>query len=433
MTYEEASEYMLNLNKRGIKPGLEGIRALCDAIGAPDSKLKFIQVAGTNGKGSTSLFIAKILQASGLRVGVYASPYVFNPLEIIRINGKNISKADYSRLTEQVKNANTMGCTRFEVETALAFLYFHEKNCDIVVLEAGMGGLLDATNTVSTTITSVITSIGIDHCQFLGDTIDKIAFNKAGIIKENSICVSTLQCEEADNVLRKEALSKKSQYIVSDYNKVKNVKFKLNETTFDYLDFKKLKISLMGTYQIKNATLAIDTSLTLRSLGYNISDKAIRNGLLTAKEEGRFEMIKDKPVIILDGAHNEPAALVLKESLQTYFTKQRFIYIMGMFRDKATNDVVKLMAKDADAIITVTLPNRERSLSAVELANIVSEYNPMVTTADSIYEAVEMATLMSDKNAVIVGFGSLSHLEQIKNAVMSICKETKQRGNNTKI
>lgn len=434
MTFEEASEYMQNLNKRGIKPGLEGIRSLCDALDAPDRKLKFIQIAGTNGKGSTSLFISKILQSSGLKVGVYASPAVFNPLEIIRINGRVISKADYSRLTEKVSKANTMGCTRFETETALAFLYFMEKGCDIVVLETGMGGLLDATNTVSTTITSVITSIGMDHMQFLGDSIAKIAFNKAGIIKDHSVCVTTIQDKEAFDVLVECCESKASKLIVSDYNKARNIKFKLNETTFDYLEFEKLKIALMGTYQIKNATLAIDTVLLLRDKGFTIKESDIRKGLATAKQEGRFEKINDKPIFILDGAHNEPAARVLKDSLRTYFTKHKFIYIMGMFRDKASLDVVQLMAKDASAIITVTLPNKERSLSAYELAEEIRVYNPMVTTADSVYEAVEMAMMMADKETVIVGFGSLSHLAQIKKAVSSISTmEVNKRRNNTKI
>lgn len=428
MTFDEASEYMLSLNKRGIKPGLEGIRSLLDALGAIDNNLKFIHVAGTNGKGSTSLFIAKILQAEGYRVGIYSSPFVFNPLEIIKVNGRNISKSDYARLTDVVAKANTMGCTRFEVETALAMLLFFEKECDYVVLETGMGGLLDATNTVSTTIASVISSIGMDHMQFLGDSIDKIAFNKAGIIKESSICVTTVQDEAAMKVIKKACDDKNASLYISEYSLAKNVKFKLSETSFDYKGFKRLSVSLMGVYQIKNAALAIDTVLALRENGIKISDPAIRKGLKAATIEGRFEIISNKPLFVIDGAHNEPAARVLKESIQTYFTKRRFVYIMGMFKDKASMDVIKLMASDADAIITVTLPNKERSLSAYELAEAIREYNPMVTTADSIYEAVEMAMLMADTNSVIVGFGSLSHLNDIKKAVKTINEGSKHRG-----
>lgn len=428
MTFDEASEYMESLNKRGIKPGLEGIRSLLDALGAPDFNLKFIQVAGTNGKGSTSQFVSKILQAQGYKVGVYSSPSVFNPLEIIKVNGRNISKADYARLTDIIFKANTMGCTRFEVETALAMLLFSEKECDYVVLEAGMGGLLDATNVVSTTIASVISSIGMDHMQFLGDTIDKIAFNKAGIVKSASLCITTLQDETAMKVIKKACDDKKTSLYISDYSLAKNVKFRIGETIFDYKNFKKLSIRLMGVYQIKNAALAVDTALALRESGIDISDSSIRKGLKEATVEGRFEMISNKPIFVIDGAHNEPAAIVLKESLQTYFTKRRFVYIMGMFKDKASETVIKLMAKDADAVITVTLPNKERSLTAYELAKAIEEYNPMVTTADSIYEAVEMAMLMADANTVIVGFGSLSHLNDIKKAVKTINEGSKHRG-----
>lgn len=426
MTFDESLEYMQSLNKRGIKPGLTAIEELCDKVGKPQDKLKFIQIAGTNGKGSTSLFISKILAEAGYKVGTYASPKVFEELEIIKINGRNISKKDYARLVDVIA-LNNESCTRFEVETVLAFMYFAEKNCDFVVLEAGMGGLLDATNVVSTTVASVFTSIGMDHMQFLGDTITKIAENKAGIIKDDSIVVSTSQDKEVLEVLKKKSIAHNSAFIVSDYNKTSYVKFKVKETVFDYLDIKNIKIKLLGTYQLVNACLAIDTIKSLAKTGVNISNNAILRGLANAKEEGRFETISENPRIIIDGAHNLPAAIALRDSLQTYCNNKKLVYIMGMFKDKSVEDVVSLMSGMAAQIITVTLPNKDRSMSNLELAKIVKDYNPMVTTADSIYEAVELATLMADKDTVVVAFGSLSHLNDIKKAVGSI-QSAKLRG-----
>ena len=205
MKYEEALETLSELNKRGIHPGLEGIRKLTKALGSPERGLKVIHVVGTNGKGSTALFISEIIKAAGYKCGLYSSPAVFDDREIIKVNGRIISKADYCALVEEVCGANVFGCTRFEVETAMALKYFRDKECDFAVVEAGMGGLTDATNIVTDTVAAVIAPIGMDHTDYLGDTIEKIATQKAGIIKKGCKVISAVQVPEAASVIRKKA------------------------------------------------------------------------------------------------------------------------------------------------------------------------------------------------------------------------------------
>lgn len=426
MKYEAAKEYLRELNKRGIKPGLEGINLLLGALGNPEKSLNAIHVVGTNGKGSVSTYISNILRASGLKVGTYSSPAVFNDREIIKVNGRDITKEAYASLTEKIKEQNTMGCTRFEVETVMALMYFKDMECDVVVLEAGMGGMLDATNVGTNDYMTVFTSIGLDHTAFLGSNVTEIAKNKAGILKSGAVAVSAVQCAEAMAEIEKAAKDKESHLFTVDEASIKNIKHKADGTVFDYKDLSKIKISMMGTFQSKNAALAIEAVRALNEKGIRVLETAIRKGLEKSFLPGRFECVSKKPLIYLDGAHNEPASYVLRDTLLSCFTKKKFIYIMGMLKDKDVETVVKNTVDLASCIFTTATPNRDRTMSAFELADIVRKYNKNVSSMDGVEEAMELAIALADKDTVIVVFGSLSHLAKAKGAVAGSIKTSKK-------
>ena len=384
MNYDEALSYMLSLNKRGIHPGLSGVKLLCDACGNPENRLKVISVVGTDGKGSTSLLISEILRAEGLKVGLFSSPAVFSDREIISVNGRDITKQDYVNLVEELSKLNDFGCTRFEVETIMALKHFENENVDVAIMEAGMGGLLDSTNVVPSNIASVFTAIGLDHTEHLGTTVEAIAENKTGVIKDDSITVTTSQLPEVMEIIKKNASLHNNSVVLADYALAKNVKFRLSGTSFDYKDLKGLTINLLGTFQVQNAVLAIEAARALAYMGIEVSEKAIRKGLLKARKPGRFEKVQDKPLMFVDGAHTPQASLRLRETLTTYFTKKKIIYIMGMLRDKDVAEVVKNTVDLASAVFTVATSNKARTLSSFELAEVVKTYNNMVTSVDGI-------------------------------------------------
>ena len=425
MKYQEAIEYIDSCAAYGIVPGLEGIKELLNRLGNPQKNLKFIHIAGTNGKGSTLGFVSTILTENGYKVGRYVSPTILEYRERFQIQGKSISKAEVGRLMEEVaihadamKEDGFSHPTPFEIETAMAFLLFAEKKCDFVVLETGMGGTLDATNIIENTLISVITSISRDHMGYLGDSIEEIAAHKAGIIKRNTVVVSATQEENVKKVLENAAKEKMASKIVYvDMEEVKNVKYDLQKTVFSYKDMKKLEISLLGTYQVQNAVLAWEAIQCLKEMGYEFKEAKIRKGFLLTKWPGRFQIIDKKPLFFVDGAHNAAAAKELRKSIQFYFTNKRIIYIMGVFRDKEYEQVIETTCDLAEHVITVAKKGNSRALPALELAHAVTRVNPMVTVADSVEEAVELSYLLADKNTIIIAFGSLAYLGDCMNAV----------------
>ena len=419
MNYDESLEYLNGLSKKGIHPGLEGIEALLKALGNPEKDLNIIHVAGTNGKGSTCMFLMSVLNKAGYRAGLFQSPKVFEEREIIKIKNHNITKDDFAGMVTRISETG-LEFTRFEAETAMALLYFREKECDPVILEAGMGGLLDATNVSEKALMTIFTAIGMDHMEYLGNSLSKIAENKAGLIKNHSFVISNIQKDNVRAILKAKANAYESEFTSVNPDLIKNIKTYKDYTTFDYGCFKKLKITMLGLNQPGNASLVIEAVNKLRDSGFKISDKNLYDGLLEAKNPGRFERIGGKPVFYLDGAHNVPAAECLIDNIKAYFTKQKIIYIMGMFRDKDAEEMIKLTAPLASHILTVTLPNKARSLSAFELADMVREVNENVSSCDSIDEAVEIATIMAmaeQTETIVLCFGSLSHLSDIKNAL----------------
>ncbi len=424
MKEKEVMEYIERIGTRGIVPGLASIRELCRRLGNPQDDLRFVHIAGTNGKGSTLAFVSTVLRCAGFRVGRYISPVIFQYRERIQVGERPISRAALCEGMELLKGICDRMCeegfaqpTPFEVETALAFWYFRRKRCDIVVLETGMGGLLDATNLIATTAVSVITSVGMDHMRFLGETLEQIAAQKAGIIKEGCPVVLLRQDPAVEQVVERVAREKQAPLVVADASKAARVKYGMERQSFDYGGLRKLEISLAGRFQIDNAVLAVEAVRTLAGRGFPVKEEALRRGLLETVWPGRFGVIHKKPLFVVDGAHNEDAAQKLAASIEFYFTNRRIIYIMGVLKDKDHGRIIELTHRYADQIITVTPPDNPRAMRAYDLAREIAAVHPKVTAVDSLEEAVEMSLLLAGKDDVILAFGSLSYLGRLMEIV----------------
>lgn len=427
MNYREAMQYIDELRPLGRVMGLESMRRLCGKLGNPQEQLKFVHIAGTNGKGSVLAYVSTVMQEAGYRIGRYLSPAVKEYRESFQVDGRNITQSGLCKYLEPVKAAAASMTaegfphpTLFEVETAVAFLFFQDKECDLVVLETGLGGALDATNVVEQTLAAVFSSISMDHMDILGDSLEEIAAAKAGIIKNKCYVISMQQPPEVMKVLRQAALLKKGKFLTADASRAKHVKYGVTKQSFDYDRYKNLEISMLGKFQVENAVLAVETVMALGRSGFKIPEEKLRKGLLETRWPGRFDVIAKNPLFIADGAHNEDAAKKLAESIRFYFTNRKIIYIMGMLQDKEIDKVIRSTFELASHIITVTPPAGERALPALDLAQAAREYHSAVTAADCVQEAVEISYLLAgkDKEAVIIAFGSLSYLGELIDIVI---------------
>lgn len=427
MNYKEARVYLDEVSKYGSVLGLDNMRELLERLGNPQDDLKFIHISGTNGKGSALSYMSTILSGAGLRTGRYISPTLYAYRERIQVDGEMIDRESLAALVTVVKEAvDAMEAekkgspTVFEVETALSFLYFKEKKCDIVVLETGLGGTLDATNVVKTTVMEMISSIGMDHMEFLGGTLQEIAENKAGIIKPRTWVVSAEQDPQAAAVIRRVCREKECRLSVVDPDAFQDVHYGYDRQTFSYKDWKDVEITLAGTYQVTNAALALEAVEALRNLGYSLTEEQVRKGMKEAFWRGRFSVIHKNPVVVIDGAHNPAAAKVLKDSLETYFQGKDLHFIIGVFADKDYQSVISMTAPLAKHIITIQTPDNQRALPAEQLRDAVAKVNPSVEAAGSIREAVRKSMENAQKDDVIVAFGSLSFLGELDREVQAM-------------
>lgn len=427
MNYKEARVYLDEVSKYGSVLGLDNMRELLERLGNPQDDLKFIHISGTNGKGSALSYMSTILSGAGLRTGRYISPTLYAYRERIQVDGEMIDRESLAALVTVVKEAvDAMEAekkgspTVFEVETALSFLYFKEKKCDIVVLETGLGGTLDATNVVKTTVMEMISSIGMDHMEFLGGTLQEIAENKAGIIKPRTWVVSAEQDPQAAAVIRRVCREKECRLSVVDPDAFQDVHYGYDRQTFSYKDWKDVEITLAGTYQVTNAALALEAVEALRNLGYSLTEEQVRKGMKEAFWRGRFSVIHKNPVVVIDGAHNPAAAKVLKDSLETYFQGKDLHFIFGVFADKDYQSVISMTAPLAKHIITIQTPDNQRALPAEQLRDAVAKVNPSVEAARSIREAVRKSMENAQKEDVIVAFGSLSFLGELDREVQAM-------------
>lgn len=388
MTGKEAIEYIHSRLTFGSVLGLDRISALCEMLGNPQDKLRFIHVAGTNGKGSTSTMISEMLMCAGYKTGLFTSPYIIDFRERIQLDGEMIPYDILGDIISRVKekadilDEKGMNPTEFEIITAAAFLYYYESRCDAVVLEVGLGGLYDSTNIINNTDVCVITSVSYDHTAVLGNTIEEIAFNKAGIIKNNSAVAVYPQIFNKANDVIVTAAEEKNCALYSvckdDIDIIGNDSF---GTQFIYKG-REIKTRLLGEHQIYNAATAFEAGLAMIDKGFNITENNIIDGIYNAELPARVQIISRDPMIVIDGGHNEDGVEALCKILKSSFSKYKITAIMGMMKDKDVDSAVRMIAPLCERIVTVTV-NNPRSISAQELKEKVQKYCPAEACPDA--------------------------------------------------
>ena len=410
MNYSEALEYIHSINWTFTKPGLERISFLCEKLGDPQKELKFVHVAGTNGKGSFCSMLDSMLRAAGYKTGLFTSPYIKEFNERIRYCGENITNDELAEITEYIKpiaDAMEDKPTEFELITAIGLEYFKRKKCDVVVLEAGMGGRLDSTNVISESVLSVITGISLEHTDYLGDTVEKIAAEKAGIIKNGGRIIYGGEDDSAADVIENIAKTRSARYSRVDRGSLKILSSTLEGTSFSYKSYDKVKLSLLGLYQPQNATNVIDAVEALKESGLDISDEALFSGLAAAEWPARFEIVCKEPLVIYDGAHNPQGIEIATDSIKRYFGDKKVCVLTGVMKDKDYDYIAQRLASVASDAFTVT-PNNPRALGAGEYASVLNSKGVNATAFDSAENAVIAAKkAVREKDTALVCLGSL--------------------------
>ena len=423
MSYKETLEYIHSVCWKGSRPGLERTEELLSMMGNPQNNLKYIHVAGTNGKGSVCSMLSTVLRRAGYKTGLYTSPFVRYFNERMMIDGQMISNDELSCVTEYVKQfADKMEDvpTEFELITAIAFEYFSRNKCDIVVLETGMGGRLDSTNIINTTVLSVITGIALDHIAYLGDTLGAIATEKAGIIKNNIPVVYGGKSVEAYEAISKVAKEKNSILHTATDSEFSNIEFSLRGCTLDTPQFKKLFVSLVGDYQPSNIATALKCLSVLKSIGMNIGEEEIRSGMAEVYWPARFEIINEEPLMIYDGAHNPEGLRACVDSIKRFFGEKKVNIISGVMADKDVNSMLPVIAEVADEVFTVT-PNNPRSMDSKVYAEYFNNYGIKAYAYETIDEGVKNALNSSaKKGCALVSLGTLYMYGDMRDALEKI-------------
>ena len=469
MDWNEAIALLHGANWKHTKIGLERMRDFMHALGDPQEKLRYVHIAGTNGKGSACVMTQSILTAAGFRTGLYISPHLDQFNERLSIDGQMISDADLRRLAGRVRAAaETLGeePTDFEMITAMAFCWFEEQHCELVVLEVGMGGRLDATNVISSPEVCAIMHIGLDHTEFLGDTVEQVAAEKAGILKPGADCVlyhqlpgvmdvvqqrfaevnsdaadttdaaaSPLNADTADsrcvsgaagttdssfdiahsNHAGASTKSAAARLVITDPTAFTARARTIDGQVFDYRNRSDLRIQLLGNYQMENAMAVLDIIDCLQRRGWGISEDAIRAGLAQATWPGRFEVLSREPLLIVDGAHNPNGVEALVDTIRAYFPDQKINFVMGVMKDKDYHTMLRLIAPYAARFIT-ELPDAHRALRPEQLKSEIRAYfDGPVETADSVTAAVQRAMEIAEgTEAIAICFGSLYQVAEIR-------------------
>lgn len=391
MTYEETLSYIHSICWRGSRPGLERIGELCRRLGDPQKDLKFVHVAGTNGKGSICAMLTSMLMEDGRKVGTFTSPYIFSFRERMCVNGEMIPEETLAEICEEVRfHADAMDDppTEFELITAFAFVYFKREKCDVVILEAGLGGRLDSTNIIENSLVSIICGIALDHTEYLGDTTAKIASEKAGIIKQNGLAVVGRADEDAMSAIKAKAEEMNAGIAAVDFGYLGNIRVSLSGCTFDFADMKDLYVPLVGAYQPSNAAVAI---IAAKILG--ISDECIRRGLAKVTWRGRFEVLSKDPVIIFDGGHNKDGAEAVANTLSALGI-EKVVLLSAVMADKKYTEMIKILSAFVHAVYTVAPADNPRALSADDYA---AAWNVESIPSDTVKEGYEKALSRAKK------------------------------------
>lgn len=418
MTYEEAMNYISSVGRFGSNYGLERTLRILELLGNPHEKLKFIHIAGTNGKGSTTAMVSKILRGYGYKVGMYTSPYLEEFEERIQINGQNINKNILVNLLEQVRTVINKVIeegyehpTEFEIITALMFLHFYNEKVDYAVVEVGLGGRLDSTNVLIPKV-SVITSISLDHVNILGDNIKEIAKEKAGIIKESIPVVLYPQKKEAEEVILQIAKEKKSKVCFVKMSNSKLISINTNEL-YQKVEVKTSKniysinLPLLGEHQILNLSVALNAIETLLE-GENIiiNKELIEKSLDDVKWIGRLETLKKNPMVVIDGAHNNDGIKALRKNVEKYFKYNKLYLLLGILADKQVKEMVKEITPIAEKVYALT-PHSDRAELCEDLRNEILEYNSNTVALESYEEAFSLAMQEANEDDLVLISGSL--------------------------
>ena len=419
-TIEETLKYLQFDNWEQSAPGLARSRELLGLLGNPEQKLKFVHIAGTNGKGTTAAMLASVLQHAGYRTGLYTSPHLLRFHERMRVNGEEIDDNSLISLTNTVRNAAESMSempTGFEIMTAIAFLYFVQERCDIVSLEVGLGGRIDSTNVIPAPEVCVVMNIGLEHTAILGDTLEKIAAEKCGIIKRGAHAVLFGQTEGVEAVAREKCTQEGVTLTVTAQEKLERISSSLDGQVFKYRGRGPYHLRLLGEYQLLNALTVIDTCTALRSRGWEkLTDEAIDSGLSAARWPGRLELLRRSPDFIVDGAHNPQCVDALMDSLAALYSGKKLIFLTGVLRDKDWQQMLRRALPLAKAFVVITPPSA-RALDENELAGWLRAQGIEAIPAAGTDDGVRRALAIAGKDDAICSWGSLYFTGEVRKAL----------------
>ena len=419
MTVSEALSYIHGISCPGAPLGLHRIRELMRRLGDPQKKLRCIHIAGTNGKGSTAAMTASILQLAGYKVGLYTSPFINRFNERIQISGVQIPDDRLAEMTEFVMpHAEAMEehPTEFETVTGIAFSYFAKESCDIVVVEVGMGGAVDATNVIEQPLVSVITNIGLDHTAILGDTLEKIAANKAGIIKSGCPAVIYRASPSVEQVFEDRCRAVGAALYPADFDSLRLHLHGFEGQIFDACGYTDLHLPLLGAHQMRNCAVVLTVMDVLKKQGLHITEDHIRQGLACVSWPGRFELLRKEPLFLVDGGHNPQCIEALADNIRDYLHGRPLTVLTGVMADKDYNCMYCNIAPFVREFVTVT-PDSPRALSAEGLRDYLSQFGRPVFPAGSVEDGVALATQKAGPEGVVLAYGSLYMVGQIRDAV----------------